>query len=418
MTSAVISARLLASDAAKPREKPFEIRDSRLTGFILRVNPTGVRVYFAQVARGKRVKLARVGEMTPDEARDRCSKVLGNVAHGRPPLHDIEGCTEHIMTLGEFIGEPELGAEPAEGTWLHWARVKRRKSWRKTLSAVKRHYSQWFDLPLAAITRRMIDEKMMSRLAAGAAASSVRRDCDALAGILSHAVACELLPVSPMKGADKPKLDRNPKVRFLSVDEERRLRKALADRDASMIEMRDHWNKTRSKRAKLPTLLHFGDHMTPAVLLSMLTGMRRGELLRLRWRDVSPTVITLEETKGVDTRHQPLVKEAKDLLKKLREHCPPTSPDDHVLPVRDNMNKAWITIKKAANLKDFRWNDLRHTFASVIMQEGGNLNTVRELLGHRELRTTLRYAHLGQDDKAKAAALWTNRLKRVSRRDE
>lgn len=415
MTSIVISARLLSSDAAKPKEQPFELRDSRLNGFILRVQPSGVRTYIVQLERGKRVTIGRAGQYTPDEARERAEKALGNFAHGRPALQGIAGTGASGKTLREFIGEPSDGKPPADGSWLLWAKAKRRKTWRGTLGAVKLHFATLLDTPLTAITSEAIEDLMTKRLAAGSPASSVRRDGDALAGMLTQAVKRKLLAASPMKGVEKPQLDRNPKVRYLTVDELRRLRAALDERDAKMIAARENANRSRGykNRPKLPELLHFGDHLTVAVLLSMLTGMRLGELLRLRWSDISSDVITLEETKGVDTRHQPMIPEVKQLLRKWREQCKP-SADDYVLPVRDNMKRAWRALLQRAKITKFRWHDLRHTYASVIMQEGGNLNHVRELLGHKEIRTTLRYAHLGQDDKAAAAGLWSNRLKRVA----
>jgi hypothetical protein len=94
----IIGARLLASPEAQPGRGPFEIRDTRLPGFLLRVQPSGARAYVAQTGRGERVTFAKVGVLTPDEARERCQLILGNVAHGREPLHGIDG-TERI-TLG------------------------------------------------------------------------------------------------------------------------------------------------------------------------------------------------------------------------------------------------------------------------------------------------------------------------------
>lgn len=409
MTTAVISARLLSSELAKPGAKPFELSDSRLPGFTLRVQPSGSRTYYARLGRSARVKLGRVGTITPDQARERCEKVLGNVAHGRPALQGIAELGPAVagQTLRQFIDD----------VWLKWAAAKRPKSWKKTYSAVRCHFSDWFDLPVAAITTQMIEDRMTERLGAGGKPSSVRRDTDALAGILTRAVKRELITVSPMKKVEKPKLDSNPKVRYLSLDEERRLRSALAARDAKMIAARDNANKSRGykNRPKLPALPHFGDHLTVAVLLSMLTGMRRSELLRLRWRDITD-VITVELTKGVDTRHQPIVPEAKKIIRKWREQSKPKSEDDYVLPVRDNLKKAWGALMKQAKIVKFTWRDLRHAYASAILQEGGNLNHVRELLGHKEMRTTLRYAQLRQDDKASAAALLSNRLKKVARR--
>ena len=86
-----IGSTLLASNTAQPRRKPFEISDDRLPGFVLRVQPTGIRTYYARFGRNRRVVLGNAGKFTPEEARERCRKVLGNVAHGYHPLHGING---------------------------------------------------------------------------------------------------------------------------------------------------------------------------------------------------------------------------------------------------------------------------------------------------------------------------------------
>jgi Arm DNA-binding domain len=83
-----IGAKLLSSKAAQPTKKPFEIYDSRLAGLTLRVQPTGVRSYYARFGRSRRIALGKVGTLPPDEAREKCQKVLGNVAHGRHPCTD------------------------------------------------------------------------------------------------------------------------------------------------------------------------------------------------------------------------------------------------------------------------------------------------------------------------------------------
>jgi hypothetical protein len=88
---AFIGAKCLSSKVAQPSKKPFEIYDSRLSGFTLRVQPTGIRSYYARFGRNRRIALGKVGTLLPDEAREKCQKVLGNVAHGRHPLYGLSG---------------------------------------------------------------------------------------------------------------------------------------------------------------------------------------------------------------------------------------------------------------------------------------------------------------------------------------
>jgi hypothetical protein len=94
--------------------------DSRLARFTLRVQPTGVRSYYARFGRNRRFALGKVGALRPDEARDKCQKVLGNVAHGRHPLHGLNG---EGLTLGQFIEE----------SYVPWVKANRPRTAANTL---------------------------------------------------------------------------------------------------------------------------------------------------------------------------------------------------------------------------------------------------------------------------------------------
>ena len=71
----------------------------------------------------------------------------------------------------------------------------------------------------------------------------------------------------------------------------------------------------------------------------------------------------------------------------------------------NNVRKAWLTLLHSANIKQFRWHDLRHHFASKLLMAGVDLKTARELLGHADIKMTLRYAHLAPEYKARAVEM-------------
>lgn len=395
---AIIGAKLLGNKAAQPSEKPFEIWDSRLSGFVLRVQPSGARSYYAQVARGRRVAIGKVGEFTPDEARERCEKVLGNVAHGRPPLHGLDGAEG--LTLGQFVTD----------TYTPWVKVHHRDAGEGALWRLNLHFSPWYSRPLSQITVEDVERWKLKRINEGIEPSTVRRDLDALSSVLTRAVKLSKLSDNPVRRVERTKVDRTPKVRYLDPTEEKRLREALIARDEEMREARESANRWRKERKQelLPTLPYYGDHLTLAVLLSMNTGMRRGELLALRWTnvDMKGKQITIEgsSAKAGQTRHIPLNDEALEVLRHWKEQAP---EGERVIAIETGFKTAYTALLERAKITTFRWHDLRHHFASRLVQAGVPLNTVRELLGHASMAMTLRYAHLAPDQKREAVAKLT-----------
>ena len=82
---AIIGAKFLTSKTAQPAGKPFEVYDSRFPGFTLRVQPSGVRSYYARLGRSGRVALGKTGELTPDEARDAARRYSATLRTGARP---------------------------------------------------------------------------------------------------------------------------------------------------------------------------------------------------------------------------------------------------------------------------------------------------------------------------------------------
>jgi hypothetical protein len=286
---AFIGATLLASKLSQPRSKPFEISDNQLSGFVLRVQPSGVRSFYARFGRNRRVVIGNPETLTPEEAREQCKQVLGNIAHGNHPLHGINGSDG--MTFGMFIAD-------AYTTWINASRPRTAAN---TLEKLHRHFRTWYPESLTAITVERIESWKARRLGEGRSPSTVLRDFFALSSVLRRAVRAGELPDNPARRVDKPGIDRRGKVRFLDEAEESRLRTALEARDELMKKSRESANVRHLKRGEplLPLLKNFGDHLTPAVLLSINTGLRRGELFKLQWSsvDFDRGLITVEGRK-------------------------------------------------------------------------------------------------------------------------
>jgi Arm DNA-binding domain len=274
---AFIGETLLASTETHPRSKPFEIYDNRLRGFTLRVQPSGHRSYYVRFGRNRRIALGDVESLTPLEARERCRKVIGNVVHGNHPLHGIQG--SEGMTLGMFIAD----------AYTAWINASRPRTSANTLEKLHRHFRTWYSEPLTSITVERIESWKARRLSEGRSPSTVLRDLFTLSSVLRHAVKAGELTDNPVRRIDKPRIERRGQVRFLDEVEESQLRTALLKRDERMKRDREANNAQRLKLGEplLAPLLRFGDHLTPAVLLTMNTGLRRGELLKLRWAGVS-----------------------------------------------------------------------------------------------------------------------------------
>ena len=238
--------------------------------------------------------------------------------------------------------------------------------------------------------------------------ATASRDLSCLRSALSKAIEWGLLKENPLFGLRNKTVQSRKVVRYLSEDEEVRLRKALRRRDDEIIAARESGNRWRAQRDQslYPTLAagSYGDHVTPVVLLAMNTGLRRGELLSLQWADVdleaSMLTIRAEAAKNGRQRHMPLNNESLAVLLQWHKQA---SRAGRVFEVKD-IKTAWAGVLATANITAFRFHDLRHHFASKLVRVGVDLNTVRELLGHADIKMTLRYAHLAPEGLAAAVA--------------
>ncbi len=140
-------------------------------------------------------------------------------------------------------------------------------------------------------------------------------------------------------------------------------------------------------------------------MVALHTGMRRGELLRLTWDDVdlAQGFIHIRQTKSGERRTVPMNETVWGILSTLRmsQDIPWVFHGEEGRQYR-HTHKTFLGVCKRAKVSDFRFHDLRHTFASRLVMNGCPLATVSQLLGHKSILMTMRYAHLSPEHRMSA----------------
>lgn len=393
-------------EVAKPRDGGYRLHDAKVPGLSLRVLPSGVKTWSVTWARNRELALGKWPAVTLESARAKARAKLTEADQHGAPLAVIEAnkpASDKPITLGDFIADH----------YAPWAKAHQ-KAGQATVDALKACFGDLYDRELRSLSAFDIERFKAKRLKAKIKPATVNRDLDRIRSVFSRGVEWGFLSDHPLKTVKRAKGADNSRVRYLSKDEEKRLRAALTAREATRREQRESgnkWNEARGVEVR-PVWPEdgFTDHLKPLVLVAMNTGLRRGELFGLSWPDVNLPAklltVTAGNAKSRKARHVPLNDEAVDVLKRWKKQG---GGEGLVFPGAGggrltNVNKSWDGIAKDAKLTDFRFHDLRHDFASKLVMAGVDLNTVRELLGHADIAMTLRYSHLAPDKLADAVA--------------
>jgi integrase len=391
----------------KPDTNPYEIADGGQPGLLLRVQPSGVKSFIVQYGRGKRVTLKRrPPEMTIAAARIKAREILADAdKHGTP---EVAKPKARAATFKDFIDKH----------YAPWVEAER-KAGKATVANIRAQFSEFDNKPLTEITAWTIEKFKAKRLKAGTSPVTVNRDLDRIRAALNKAVEWKMLAANPIGTVKRSKVNEDPRVRFLNADEEKRLRDALAAREAKRRAARTSGNAhaVARGRALRPTWEdeQFTDHVAPLVLLAMNTGLRRGELLGLTWEAIDRKAhrikVAAATTKSAKVRYIPLNSEARDVIERMHKYASKksglvfASSEGAALT---HTKRSWDSLVKAAKLNDFHFHDLRHHFASRLVMEGVDLYSVKELLGHSDFAMTQRYAHLSAEHKAAAVERLVN----------
>lgn len=393
-------------EAAKPRDSAYRLHDAKVPGLALRVLPSGVKSWSVTWARNRELALGKWPGVTLESARAKARARLTEADTHGAPLAVIEAAkpaAEKPITLGDFIADH----------YAPWAKAHQ-KAGQATIDALKACFGDLYERELRSLSAFDVERFKAKRLKAKIKPATVNRDLDRIRSVFSRAVEWGFLTAHPLKTVKRAKGADNSRVRYLTDDEEKRLRDALAAREAERRASRERHNAWHEARGSVghPQWPKdgFTDHLMPLVLLAMNTGLRRGELFGLSWSDVNIAekllTVTAGNAKSRKARHVPLNAEALDVLKRWKEQG---DGEGLVFPGAGgakltNVNKSWDGLTDDAKLPDFRFHDLRHHFASKLVMAGVDLNTVRELLGHADIAMTLRYSHLAPHKLADAVA--------------
>ena len=240
---------------------------------------------------------------------------------------------------------------------------------------------------LNEITSRRIDSYKADKLAQGLSAKTVNNHLTVLRRCLTLAVEWELLDRVP---AMKWLKTEEPEFDFLTFEE--------ADRLLAAAKREPQW--------------------WTMILLGLRTGLRQGELLALRWQDVdlhgSKVVVRKAVAKGIvgtpKSRRSREVDLGREIITALKSHrhlrgelvfC---NEAGDMLTATECKWPLWRACKRAS-LRQIGWHVLRHTFASHLVMRGATLKAVQELLGHADIRMTMRYAHLSPSARREAVEL-------------
>ena len=360
----------LASDG---RDAVFWDRD--LKGFGVRVHPSGRKVFVVQT-RGpngpKRVTLGRYGKLVPDEARKQAAEVIDRIKRGLEPF--------------PAPAEPELTvAGLAERYMQDHAKVncgeKTQASYHYMIEA--HILPELGELPISEVDRSRVAKFHYGLRETPQAANAAVK---ILSRMFNMGESWELLPPgrNPCRAVRRYREVR--RERFLTPDEYRELGRVLKEAAAE-----------GSARPSAVTALR----------LLMLTGCRKNEIIGLRWDDVDRAA---RELRLSDAKTGPRIVPLTPAVEVVLDRIPRDGDSPWVIAGKKgdahlvNVDAVWKRLRAKAGLEDVRIHDLRHSWASRALALGESLSMIGKLMGHGQVATTARYAHLARDTEKASAA--------------
>lgn len=379
---------------AIPKTPEKRYADSDVRGLCLRVYRSGEKRFAVKYRVGQQQKLFTIGPVgspwTVETARDRAREILGELAQGvDPQIQKVAGRNE--LTVNELI-DRYLEEGPADKP------NKRASSWEGDRSSLHSHIRPLLgkriasslvpadlakaqaDIAAGKTARKSLSGKNRGRIVIRGGKTTAALTVVSFQAMLNWAVNRNYLTSHPTKGVVRFKVEK--RERFISIAEAKTIFDAIEELE---------------RRGEIHPQYGF------MVRLLIMTGARRGEIEALQWREVDldrRSIVLSAARSKTGARRIPLSKAAVETLLSLPHdgaYVFPAQRDNSASGYTQALPRVWRLIRSEARLDDLRLHDLRHSFASFAAESGASLQLIGKALGHTQIRTTERYAHLRDD---------------------
>lgn len=381
-------------DAIRCTGREFTVWDKGVTGFGIRVRPTGAKsyvvVYRAGAGRGapvRRYTIGAVGKITPETARVRAKALLGTVALGSDPAS--QRATER--------GTPTVGALAARFMVEH-VRAKRKH---RTAEFYRDILDRIVTPAIGAIKVDKLTQQQVGKLHSSLRETpfQANRVLAVVSSMYTFAARVGFVPDGTNPSRNIEKFSEAHRERFLTTEELVRLGCAIREAETSGIPWTVDEVKPNAKHTpKSSRSARMAPSAAAALRLLLFTGCRLREILHLRWEhvDVERGCLFLPDSKS---GRKTIILNAPALmvLAKLERLGAYVVPGNDPKSPRHDLKRPWEAVTRRADLVGVRIHDLRHTYASYGAGGGLGLPIIGKLLGHAQLATTARYAHLDND---------------------
>ena len=336
--------------------------------------------YYEFVVRGVRYRGA-IGNVTKKVAREVADKKRVAALEGK-----LVQRAPKSPLLGHWVAEKKIFTDGAGEYYKYCATNHKPTSLRRIETSLLQLCKSFGNHRLSEIDPFMIEKYKTQRKSEGRADGTVNRELSCLKNLFNKGNQWGWVRDNPVRQV-KMFRENNARQRFVTLEEEKRLLEAC----------------NKEGRIRMATF----------VVAALDTGFRYSELASVRWKDVDfergDISVASCYTKNGEPRRNPMTKRLKEMLTLMRGTGTPQIDATVFGPYR--YSKAFWKARDAAGLgKDVCFHTLRHTFISRLVMGGVDLRTTQEMAGHKEIKMTMRYAHLAPEQKRRAIGVLDNQV--------